>query len=417
MPEHALLRLLLSVAALLAAAVVGGQAARRCGLPAIVGELLGGVALGPTLLGRLAPALHDFLFPAVGPVAAERQVVLTAGLLGFLFVAGLEMDLSCLRGRFRAVAGLAACGVAVPFALGALSVAVAPSLFGGTLPPAMMAAFVGTALSISALPVIARTLMDLGLHRTALAGLVLSAAVVDDLVGWSLFAFLSRAVAGAPSDLVFSLARVGVLFLLVLTLGRFTVARLRPILRRWMPDMAPRLALAASLVFAFAGLAEMAGVHAVLGGFLAGVVMSQGAHREDVHDVCHAFGAGVLAPLYFASVGLRADFVASLDVRLTVWVIAVACAGKMGAAAFAGRWMGLPLREALALGAALNARGAMEILLAGAAREQGLIDARLFVSLVVMALVTSLMSGPLLVRLLKPAVSIAVPGSAPATAS
>lgn len=417
--EHAsLVPILLCVATLLAAAVVFGQAARRCGLPALVGELLGGIALGPTLLGRVLPDAHDFLFPMAGPVAAQRQLLLSAGLLGFLFVAGLEIDLSRLRGRLTAVAAVGACGILVPFMAGAAVVLAAPGFFGGGLEPERMALFMGTALSISALPVIARTLMDLGLGRTALAGLILSAAMIDDLVGWSLFAFLSRPASdGVLPELAGRLLAIAVLVLLVLFAGRAAVARMRPRLREWIPAMGPRLALAAALTFGAAALAESLGVHAVLGGFLAGVVLSQGPRREDIHDVCHAWGAGVLAPLYFASIGLRADFLAHLDVGLTLVVLAVACVGKIAAAGMAGRLMRLPARESLALGVALNARGAMEILLAGVALEQRLIDERLFVSLVVMAVVTSLMTAPLLMPLVRGMQDAQAGGAVPARAS
>lgn len=395
--ETPVVRLLLSLAVLLAAAIVGGRIARRWRLPAVVGELVAGVLLGPTVLARVAPGVSDFLFPAAGPVADQRQVLVTAGLLGFLLVAGLEMDVSRLAGRLAAVLCVGACGIAVPFALGVAVVHLAPSLFGPSLDPGLLAIFIGTALSISALPVIARTLMDLGIHRTPLATLVLAAAIVDDVVGWSLFAFVSRRARGLDTRQVWlSLASVSALIATAIVGGRMLVARLRPWIEARLPEIAPRVALVAAATFAAAALAEIAGVHAVFGGFLTGVVLSQGARRDEVNEICHAFGTGVLAPLYFATIGLRADFFARFDPWLTLVVLAVACAGKIGAATVAGGLTGMPRRESLALGVALNARGAMEILLAGVALDQKLIDERLFVSLVVMAIVTSLMSGPLL---------------------
>jgi Kef-type K+ transport system membrane component KefB len=420
MTHDAVVHLLLCLATLLATAVAFGQVARRCGQPAIVGEILGGVCLGPTLLGRLAPDVYERLFAMTGPLAAPRQAILTAGLLGFLFVAGLEMDVSRLRGRVATVLCVSACGIAIPFLSGVLAVHARPSFFGASLDPGLLALFLGAALSISALPVIARTFMDLGLQRTALAGLALSAAMIDDLVGWSLFAFVSRRANGHSVDGLFvSLAALLLLVASAVVLGRLLAGRLRPWVRRHLPDVAPRLALAAALTFAAGAVVEAFGVHAVFGGFLAGVVLSQGARREDVHDICHAVGVGVLAPLYFASIGLRVDFLRHFDPALVLLVLAIACAGKIGAATAAGRLCGMSARESLALGAALNARGAMEILLAGVALEHALIDERLFVALVVMALATSMMSAPLLAPLVNGLQQDDRRGaaSAPATAS
>jgi Kef-type K+ transport system membrane component KefB len=405
--------LLLSLATLLAAAVLSGQLARRRGLPAVVGEILAGVLLGPTLLGHIAPAAFAYLFPATGPAALQRGALTTAGLMGFLFVAGLEMDATRLRGRVRTVIGVGACGVAVPFALGFLAVLACPALFASGGDARALALFVGTALSISALPVIARTLMDLGLYETPVGTLALAAATVDDVVGWSLFAFLSR---HDTAGVWRSLLVLAVLIIGLLTLGRTLVRRARPWVLRQAPGAAPRLGLAAAATFGLAAVVAGLGLHPVLGAFLAGVVMSQGPRREDVHDICHAVATGILAPLYFVSVGLRVDMLRHFDLTLTLVVVAIACAGKIAAAGLAGRLCGLSARDSFALGAALNARGAMEILLAAVALEEGMIGERLYVSLVVMAVVTSVMAAPLLTSALRPRPS-AAPTAAPVTAS
>jgi Kef-type K+ transport system membrane component KefB len=400
MTESALATLLLSVAVLMATALGLGSLARRGGSPAIAGELAAGVILGPTVLARLAPEAQAALFPSAGPVAVARQAIVTAGLLGFLFVAGLEMDVSHVRQRAGTALSVSACGLFVPFALGALAVSWRPAFFGTTLSPALLAIFVGTALSISALPVIARTLIDLGLQHTRLAGLVLGAAIVDDLAGWSLFAFVSRRARGGDAGgFGAPLLIAAALLAVAMVVGRPLARALRPRIRAALPETAPRLALAAVCIFAGAALTERLGIHAVFGAFLIGVVLSQGRRHEEIHDICHAFGTGVLAPLYFASIGLTTDFLRHFDLGLSMAVLAIACLGKWGAAALAGRLSGLGTRESIAIGVALNARGAMEILLARVALEQGLIEERLFVSLVTMALATSLMSAPLLSRL------------------
>jgi Kef-type K+ transport system membrane component KefB len=267
-------RLLLSLAVLLAAAVGGGQLARRQGLPAVLGEIAAGVCLGPTLLGRLLPSLSVHLFPADGPIATARTAMITAALVGFLFAAGLEVDLERLRERVLTMLVVGSFGIAVPFGLGYLLVVWRPALFAEIRDHSILALFMGTALSISALPVIARILMDLGLYTSSIGTLALSVAMVDDVVGWSLFAYLSRGTTGEGPWR--SLTAVSALVLATLILGRAAVIRARPWIRRLVPDVAPRLGIAAALTFASAALAAGLGVHAVFGGFLAGILLSQG---------------------------------------------------------------------------------------------------------------------------------------------
>jgi Kef-type K+ transport system membrane component KefB len=391
---------LLALSILLAAAVTGGRLARRRGFPALVGEIAAGIALGPTALGRLSPAAFAYLFPLNGPAAIGRGALVTCGLIGFLFVAGLELEPERLRGRLGTVLLLGAGSVTVPFTFGALAVLASPALFGAGDDPAARALFVGVALAISALPVVARTLMDLGLYDTPIGAMALSTAMVDDVVGWSMFAVLARHGGGAGVGRTWT--ALAALVLGTITVGRAAVRRIRPWVRRHLPETAPRLGLAAAVAFGLAAIVAGLGLHAVLGAFLAGLAMSQGTRREDVHDICHAVGTGILAPLYFVSVGLRVDLLRQFDPMLTLVVVTTACAGKIVGAMLAGRLGGLTARDALALGAALNARGAMEILLAGVALEEGMIGERLFVSLVTMAVATSAMSGPLLLHALRP---------------
>src|SRR5579864_4405827 len=187
-------RFLLQIALLLAIGLLLGHAARRVRLPAVVGELLGGVLIGPTLLGRFFPHAERWLFGLTGPVAIARQGVLQLALLSFLFVAGLEVNLGQVRRQRWTVLSTSFFGIAVPFACGALFVRLFGDLWRQPIGTDHLALFMGAALSITALPVIARILLDLDLGRTAFASLVLAAASIDDIVGWSLFATVVTAV-------------------------------------------------------------------------------------------------------------------------------------------------------------------------------------------------------------------------------
>jgi Kef-type K+ transport system membrane component KefB len=355
----------------------------------VVGELLAGVLLGPSLLDVLAPE------PVLGAIAR-------LGLVGFLFAAGLELDLSLLRKRSLAVAASSLLGIAVPFALGFGVVHALPTLFLAPCDPVAdvgrTALLVGTALSISALPVIARVFGELGLSASAFASLVLAAATIDDLVGWSLFTVIAG---GGAASSVRALLVLGVSFLAAVAVGRPLAARLRPFVRRRLAkSTSAQVTLGALLALLGASLVERLGGHGLFGAFLAGLVLSRPGTAEPVRDATRSVAVGLLAPLYFASVGLKVDLRGSFDIRLVAIVMLVACLGKVLGAGLGARLGGLGARESVAVGFALNARGAMEIVLASLAWEQGLVDERLFVALVVVALATSALAAPALRRLL-----------------
>jgi Kef-type K+ transport system membrane component KefB len=397
---------LTQIAAMVCAAMVFGQLARRLKQPAVLGELVGGILLGATVLGALAPGAYAWLFPPDGAASAGRAAVVKLGMLFFLFVAGQEVDLARLRGQGRKVLLVSVLGMAVPFALGFGLVRLCPGLWGA--PPAgrplLPALFMGTALSISALPVIARILMDLKLMRTELGATVMTAAMFDDLVGWLLFGMIlsSAAPEGTSGAAPWAgCALVVGAFVLALTAGRWAGRRLLRWLRPRLPWPSGFIGVAAVLVLVTAAAFEAAGVHSALGAFLVGAMLApDAAGRDEHHETISQFVTSFFgAPVYFVSVGLGVSFIESFDWRLVLAVLLVACAGKIGGAVLGARLAGMAPKPSLALAFGLNARGAMEMILASVALENGLIDRRVFVALVVMALVTSLLGGPAMQRL------------------
>jgi mannitol/fructose-specific phosphotransferase system IIA component (Ntr-type) len=264
----------------------------------------------------------------------------------------------------------------------------------------------GVALSISALPVIAKTLLDLGLFKTDVGLLVMAAAMVDDLVGWLAFSVLLGPMQGGAIQ-VLSVART-----LVLTIGFVTAALLvaRPLLGglivRLQADLhaGPRRVLSLIVLLALFGASftQWIGIHAVFGGFVVGVVVGDSPKlKERTRVIVHEFVTNIFAPVFFASLGLRADFVRSFDLRLCALVFVIATAAKVIGCTLGSRAGGLRWRPATAVGFGLNARGAMEIILALLALEAGLLKEQVFVALVVMALATSLVSGPMMKWLLQ----------------
>ena len=406
MRPHDLALFLTQIAVMLAVAQLGGRLMRRLGQPAVLGELLGGILLGPTVFGSLFPGAYSWLFPPAGDVAHAREALITVGMLFFLFAAGLEVNLK-IAGRLAwRIGWTSVLGVALPLGLGFALVLAWPGLWGTQAESNTtgFALFVGVALSLSALPVIARILMDIKLLERDLGAVVMSAATINDLIGWTLFAVvLSYFVPdGAYGRSVWiTLALTAGLLILILVVGR----RLIQYANAWMRDHPGHrgMVVEAALipVLLASALAELIGIHAFLGAFLVGVAAAEDLpQRDSSYRAIHQFAVSFFAPIYFVSVGLQADFATEFDVVLASAVFVTATIGKVCGAGVGARIGGMPMRESLAVGFAMNARGAIEIILASVALEYRPIDQRVFVALVIMAIATSMLSGPVIQRLL-----------------
>lgn len=395
----------LEIAVMLSVSLLCGQLMSRLSLPAVFGELFGGIILGPTIWGQLSPDTFHWLFPESGAVFQGRDALIQICMLFFLFAAGLEMNLSLAKKKATNIAWASLMGIVIPFLMGFGMVILFPDLWTGHFNTEMLlfAMFMGTALSISALPVIARTLMDLDLMNTDLGTIITGAATINDLVGWSLFAFIlsnfaPESIINIPPDMTFLL--VFLLFTFMLTIGRALAQGALKWLKSYMSWPGSFLGITAVLILIAAACAEAIGIHAVFGAFLVGLAFSQNLEkRDEAHEMVYQFVMYFFAPLYFVSIGLRANFVASFDPVLVLVVLSIACIGKIFGVTIGLRASKMPWKQSAVIGFALNARGAMEMILATVAKDAGLIDDRLFVALVIMALVTSVLSGPIMSRL------------------
>jgi Kef-type K+ transport system membrane component KefB/mannitol/fructose-specific phosphotransferase system IIA component (Ntr-type) len=397
-------RLLFGLAVLLLAARSLGELAQRWGQPSVLGELLAGILLGPAVCGRVAPELSEYLFPSSGATQAVLEGIRTLAVALFLMVAGLEVDLSTAFRRGKVALAVGFAGMAAPFALGLGAASIHPLALGYEPGGSewLFALFLATALSISALPVIAKTMMDLYLYKTDFGMTVIAAAILNDLVGWMVFAaLLGAARPGAAADAggiaVLTIAFTG----LVLSAGRWAIHRSLPWIQAHTSWPAGVLTFSIVLALLGAALTEWIGIHAVFGAFLAGVALGDSSHlRQRTRATISEFVSSFFAPLFFASIGLSVDFLSYFDPALCAIVLVIACLGKIVGCSAGARWAGLTRNESWAIGFALNARGSMEIILGLTALRAGLIGERMFVALVVMALVTSLMSGPAIRRAL-----------------
>jgi Kef-type K+ transport system membrane component KefB len=395
----------LEIAVMLFMALLCGQIMRMLRFPAVLGELFGGIILGPTVWGWLSPSTYNWLFPESGAVFQGRDALIQICMLFFLFAAGLEMNLSLVKKRSANIAWASLMGIVIPFIMGFGMIFLFPEMwrehFQGRL--LFFAIFMGTALSISALPVIARTLMDLDLMKTDMGMIITGAATIDDLIGWSLFAFIlshftPESIMDIPPYMTFIM--VFLLFAFMLTVGRTLAQKAQKWLKLYLPWPGSFLGITTVLILLAAACAEAIGIHAVFGAFLVGLAFSQGLEkRDDAHEMIHQFVLYFFAPLYFVSIGLRADFVASFDLILVLAVLIIACIGKILGVTLGLMISKLPLRQSAVIGIAMNARGAMEMILATVAKDAGLIDDHVFVALIIMALLTSVITGPAVSRL------------------
>lgn len=402
----------LSLGVLLLSARILAEFARKLGQPSILGELLAGVLLGPTLLGQVAPEAMHYIFPASGPVRTSFDAFTTLAIALFLVVAGMEVDLSTVWKQGKLALAIGVLALLVPFAFGfgagALVPAfVSPNFLGGVTgtKPLLFSMFFGTALAITALPVIAKTLMDIDMYRSDLGMLIIAAAVFGDLAGWIIFSIVLSMLGGEDAHrfpvyvtVLATLAYAGAMF----TAGRWLIHRALPAIQAHMSWPAGVLGVSVSLALFGAALTEWIGVHAIFGAFLVGVALGDSSHlRERTRTTMDQFVSFIFAPIFFASIGLRFDFLAEFDALLVLVVLVLGYAGKVVGCKLAGWLFKMDSRQSWALGVGMSTHGAMDIILGLLALEAGLITTRLFVAIVVVAVITAATAGPLMERILK----------------
>lgn len=409
MTSQDFVKFILQISMMLATALVFGQVMRRFRQPAVLGEMIGGVILGPTVFGWIAPGVWDWLFQSSSAVAVVRDASIKLGMLFFLFIAGLDTDISGLRQLGKKAALIGLIGTLVPIAAGVGLVYLLPrSFWGDAVQPHFFAfaLFVGMNLANSANPVLARILMDLGLLNGGIGTMCMTATIVDDLINWTLFAIVLSEISPSGTTVSISLPLNIVLvictFALILGVGRWLGPRSLAWVKNHVPWPSGFIAATSLLVLSAAAITESLGIHAFLGAFLVGAALSgQSAQQREAHDVITNFALSFFAPIYFISMGMTTNYITHFDWLLVLVILAAALGSKLFGVLLGVRLARLPIdRDAWAIAFGLNARGATGILLAGVGRSVGVIDDRIFVAIVVMALATSLLAGPMMNRLL-----------------
>ncbi|AXC10425.1 Na/H antiporter [Acidisarcina polymorpha] len=392
--------LLVQMSIVLLVAVVCGRLARKLGQARVVGEIIGGILIGPSVFGRFAPHLSANLFPPSS--FPQLEMLSTVGLVLFLFLIGMELDYAQLY-RQRATA-IAASGMSIllPFAMGAILAHSLRTRFAphgiGNIPFVL---FLGIAMSITAFPVLARILEERNLQSSPLGTTAILCAAVDDVVAWSLLAIALALIgeAGGPASLPSRL--IGLAAYLFVMLGVIRPLAAKLVNRRNNPELSLELlGLIVAGVLLSAAATDKIGVHPLFGAFLAGVCFPRIEHWQiAIRERLDMLVSVLLLPLFFALTGMRTRLDLLNGSAMWIWsgiVLAAAIFGKMGGAVIAARWTGQSWRNAIALGALLNTRGLVELIVLNIAYNVGAFSPTLFTMMVVMALVTTMCTAPVL---------------------
>jgi Kef-type K+ transport system membrane component KefB len=385
-------RFLFSVAVILLVCHVFGALLRRWGQPAVLGEVIGGLVLGPSVLGLLWPGSQEWLFPK--PVLEALGYAAQLGLIVFMFLLGCELRTDRI-GSKRLVGATVLGGMGLPFIAGVAIALAAPALGTDSVASVL---YLGLALSITALPVLARILVDLGLEDTRLGATALSCAAIGDGVAWLVLTVILASTGLSGTGDMATTAGLAVALVIV------TFLCVRPALRALVArDLAPQLLLGALVVGAisYAGLTQLIGLHPVIGAFLFGVVVPRGAPVVTrLSEQLQGFTLAILLPLFFAGVGLSTS-VGLLGGSVGNWllfglILLAATATKFVGAGGGAMLAGLPAREATRLGTLMNCRGVTELVIASIGLSYGLVNGMGFTILVLVAVLTTAATGPLM---------------------
>lgn len=402
--HHEITALLIQLGVMLLVARLFSEMARKVKQPAVVGEILAGILIGPTVLGTFYPELFENLFHQ-GQSSLVLDGFVQVAVVMLLFIAGLEVDLHIVWQQGRQALYTSFFGLVIPFALGFALPYWLSDFFIATDSKTQLAQalFMGISMAITALPVIVRILMDLNMFKSKMGMLVISSAMISDLVGWLVLSVVLTMLGRTNDVSWFNTLWLTLGFTaLMLTIGRGVINRTLPWVNKHMAWPGGLLSISLASCFLAAAFTEYIGIHAIFGAFIMGVALGDSEHLpERAKEIVHQFINNIFAPLFFVAIGLKVNFIANFDFLLTLVIIGIAFTGKIIGSGLGTRLGGFTWRESLAVGFGMNARGAIEIVLGLVALEYGLINETIFVSLVIMALVTSMSSGPLMKWVLK----------------
>src|SRR6056297_3218623 len=400
-PHHDIFLLVLQVAILLLAARTFGEIVTRMGQPAVIGEILAGIILGPSLLSSAIPVFGELIIPQTDVQGYLLEVISLLGAMFLLLITGLETDIRLIKHHAKTAISVSLGGITVTFITGFfLGMYLPDFLLADANERLVFSLFVATAMSISAIPVIAKVLMDMNLMRRDIGQTILAAGMSDDTIGWILLSIVAGIAAGdaVTAGTVFTTVASVLAFLIIsFTLGRWMVRKLLIYVQDEVISSDRLLSLVIILAFLWGAITQLLNLEAILGAFVMGIIFAMMPRLpEDVVSKLESIALGVFAPIFFAVAGLKVNILNLFDptlIVITLIVIAIATLGKVIGTYTGARVIGRKDHwTSLSFGAGLNARGAMEIIIATIGLRLGILSQDMFSIIVVMAIATSLMA-------------------------
>jgi Kef-type K+ transport system membrane component KefB len=400
---HTMLHVLLALAVVIVTARLLGAVFHYLHQPPVIGEVVGGVLLGPSLFGALFPSAYAALLPA--QAAPFLGVISQLGVVLYMFIVGLHLDLRVLRSSGHAALAISHTSILLPFVLGLTLALGLYGLAGEGSSFTSFALFLGASMSITAFPVLARILTDKDLHRTELGMLALTCAAVDDVTAWCLLAFVVSVARASLADAFFTLALTMAYIAIMLIVVRPIITRAMPLLEKVERLNEGGLAIIFVALLTSAVATEFIGIHAIFGAFLLGAVIPHSSRvTADVTERLDALVRVMFLPAFFAFTGMRTQIgllAGWHDWLVCAGIVAVASAGKFGGTFAAARYTGLNTLDSAALGVLMNTRGLVELIALNIGLDIGVFSPRIFTMLVIMALVTTLVTTPILDALMR----------------
>jgi len=392
------LNFLIIVTIVLIAARFLGEICRKLKQPVVIGEILAGIIVGPSVVGTLFPDFFHQVFLSQPRAFGAFDGLANIGVILLMFVAGIEVDLKQIVKQGKQAASISLLGILFPFTLGFIFVWFFHDFIFETpsadrLIPAM---FFGTALSITALSVIVKVLMDLQIVRTKIGGLVLTGAMVNDFLGWILFSIIVKMMDANKSNGDYMSVIVVLIFaIFMVTIGKWVVNQILRLSVKYLSPPGGIITVGICLCFLGAVFTESLHIRGVFGAFLVGIAVGDSKHFSMTsQNVMEHFILNIIAPLFFASVGLQINFITHFDLSVVLIIIGISFTAKLVGTWIGARSSGMNRNESKAVAFGMNARGSQEIVLGLVAMQAGIIDETLFVGLVIMTVVSILITGP-----------------------
>ncbi len=399
--HYEIVNLLIQLGVMILAARLFGELARKLHQPMVVGEILAGVILGPSILGSINMDIYEMLFPLSGDTGIVMEGIISISVVLLLFIAGMEVELDIVIQQGKKAVSTSLFALFIPLITGFLISYYSPSLFDldAADDKLVFSLFIGTTLSITALPVIARVLMDLNIFKTKIGMVIIASAMIIDILGWIIFSVILSMMGESSGTLTVGQTIIFTLLFTIsmLTIGKSLINRALPWINRSFSWPGGLLSVAMVLCFLAAAFTEYIGIHAVFGAFIIGVALGDSEYMsERAKEIVHQFINNIFGPLFFVSIGLYVNFVTSFNLTIVVTLIVLALTSKLGGAYIGARLGGLKKLQSLAIGFGMNTHGTLEVILGTIALNNGLINKEVFVAIVIMVIVSILVSAPLM---------------------